>query len=173
MELRTPRLVLKPWSPSDVDALHAFFAEPGVRRYLCDGEIVERGQVEAQVVDSEQRFAAGAPGLWVATAGTALVAIGGFLPVDADEGLRLELVFAVSDAKIRQGYGEEVGRAAIGAGRALGLREIHAGTDAPNTASQRLLERLGFVRAGAAPGPRWEQLRYVLALEGARSDAPV
>ena len=49
--LHTRRLILRPWTPQDVDALHGLFTAPEVRRYLWDDVIITRNLVR-QLVDS-------------------------------------------------------------------------------------------------------------------------
>jgi RimJ/RimL family protein N-acetyltransferase len=50
--LRTQRLVLRPWTHEDVDALHALWTTPEVRRYLWDDVVITRDIVE-RLVDSQ------------------------------------------------------------------------------------------------------------------------
>ena len=41
--------VLRPLEPSDADALHAVFTEPGVRQYLFDDILLTREETQAHV----------------------------------------------------------------------------------------------------------------------------
>jgi [ribosomal protein S5]-alanine N-acetyltransferase len=59
-----------------------------------------------------------------------------------------------------RGLATEAGRALVTHGfRELGLTRIHAGVNAENTASRRVLEKLGFrlVRSGEGGGNRWHE----------------
>ena len=38
--LETERLILRPWSLDDIDALHQIWTDPQVRRYLWDDEVI-------------------------------------------------------------------------------------------------------------------------------------
>jgi len=62
--LETTRLILRPWSLDDVDALHELWTDPQVRRYLCDDEAISRERaaatVEAGVTSARERGV----GLW-------------------------------------------------------------------------------------------------------------
>jgi [ribosomal protein S5]-alanine N-acetyltransferase len=49
--VRTEHLLLRPWTREDVDALHALWTAPEVRRYLWDDAVITRGTAE-QVVES-------------------------------------------------------------------------------------------------------------------------
>ncbi|HSK40841.1 MAG TPA: GNAT family N-acetyltransferase, partial [Arenibaculum sp.] len=61
--LATARLRLDPLKASDLDRLVALLSEPGVRRYLCDGEILPR-EVVAALVDRSLELASSGLGLW-------------------------------------------------------------------------------------------------------------
>lgn len=50
--LKTHRLVLRPLSPDDADALRRISNEPPVRRYLWDNEPVSRAVIEAVIARS-------------------------------------------------------------------------------------------------------------------------
>jgi RimJ/RimL family protein N-acetyltransferase len=50
--LRTQRLVLRPWTHEDVDALHALWTTPEVPRYLRHDVVITRDIVE-RLVDSQ------------------------------------------------------------------------------------------------------------------------
>jgi RimJ/RimL family protein N-acetyltransferase len=62
--LRTGRILLRPWTRDDVDALHAFWMTPEVRRYLWDDTLITRDPAK-QVVESHLATANGyAIGYW-------------------------------------------------------------------------------------------------------------
>ena len=54
--LQTERLRLRPLVDADVDALHIFWNDPAVRRYLWEGKAISTEQVRAVVADSERNF---------------------------------------------------------------------------------------------------------------------
>ncbi len=57
--LNTGRMRLRPISSDDVDALHALWTDPDVRRYLWDDRIIPRETVEEIVAHSLATFEAG------------------------------------------------------------------------------------------------------------------
>ena len=77
----------------------------------------------------------------------------------------LELLYAMFERCWGRGLASEMARAAVERGDERGLDEIHASTDAPNEASQRVLRRLGFVETRRAPADPpntvWEQVYFV------------
>lgn len=135
---------------ADVDALHALWTTPEVRRFLWDGEIVPRERTAGICDESVLLFAEHAYGLWMARDATAqLVGFGGFWHFPGHEGA--ELLYGVAASSWHQGFGLEIAQAIIDYGfTRLGMREIIASTDAPNERSIRILERLGqYVRGDA------------------------
>jgi RimJ/RimL family protein N-acetyltransferase len=55
--LRTERILLRPWTREDVDALHELWTAPDVRRYLWDDAVITRN-LAAKVVESHLATAA-------------------------------------------------------------------------------------------------------------------
>jgi RimJ/RimL family protein N-acetyltransferase len=56
-----------------------------------------------------------------------------------------ELLYGVAESEWGRGLATEIGGAVLAYGvERLGLREVRASTDAPNAASARVLEKLGF-----------------------------
>lgn len=173
--LATPRLLLAPLQERDVDELLAFFNDPDVARYLLDGASVSREWVEEEVRGSRRRFAEGSAGLWTVRANTdeaahndefgraradqSLLGIVGFRPFfDPPE---LQLLYALHRSCWGQRIATEAARAAIDyAFDVMGLDEVRAATDSPNSASIQVLERLGMSRWKTDPGDPWDTLFY-------------
>jgi [ribosomal protein S5]-alanine N-acetyltransferase len=151
--LRSPRLLLEPLGPDDLPALHAHWTEPAVRRFLWDGQVVSRDQVEAAIETSQELFREYGAGLWaVRLEGTEdLIGCGGFWYFhDPPE---LELLLSLSSACWHRGLAQETARALLAyVFDGLGWPVVQASADAPNTASLRLMHRLGMKRAGERPG---------------------
>lgn len=145
MLLRTERLELDPFASHDLDALHALFTAPEVRRYLLDDEVVSRDWVEEEIAQSQARFEAGEGGLWsVHERGSSdIVGFVGFRPFF--EPPELQLLYGFLPACWGRGLATEAATAAVDhAFAVLGFREVRAATDVPNTASIAVLERLGM-----------------------------
>jgi ribosomal-protein-alanine N-acetyltransferase len=143
--IRTERLTLWPFAPEDVGELHALFTDPDVRRYLLDDLCVSREWVEEEVARSQARFAAGDCGLWklMEHGRTELVGFVGFRPFfDPPE---LQLLYGLQPSRWGRGYATEAAAAALDyAFGVLGLDDIRAASDSPNTASIAVLRRLGM-----------------------------
>jgi RimJ/RimL family protein N-acetyltransferase len=143
--LVTDRLVLEPWSASDLPALAALFAKDEVRRFLFDGESVSSDWTRSAVAASERRFSQGLLGMFLARDGQrAPIGAAGFARLgDGDSD---ELVVLVDPSCTRRGYGYELADVVLREATARGCSNTRAHADEGNVASARLLEQLGFVR---------------------------
>ena len=128
-----------------MDELHDLFTDADVRRHLLDDVVVSREWVEKEVLSSRARFAESGCGLWTLTerGRDAIVGFVGFRPFfDPPE---LQLLYGLLPSVWGRGYATEAARAAIDhAFGVLGLEEVYAASDPPNTASIALLGRLGM-----------------------------
>src|SRR3712207_3263580 len=97
LELRTHRLLLRPFGPEDEEALFRFLNEPQVRRYLCDDLPVPREMVQEQIALSQRNFRergfglfslfqAAAPGTFIGLAGLGRI----------DDGEEVEVWYALA-----------------------------------------------------------------------------
>jgi RimJ/RimL family protein N-acetyltransferase len=168
--LATPRLRLRPCTPADVDALHALWTDPEVRRWLWDGVAIERAVAAGVVAASAGSFAAAGYGQWVVERAGALA---GFAGLRAIEGGEIELLFGLAPAHWGRGYATEASRAVLAHGfGACGLARIAGRTDAPNRASARVLERLGMRFEGERAVAGRPTLHYGLSREAFARASP-
>jgi [ribosomal protein S5]-alanine N-acetyltransferase len=158
--LDTPRLTLRPAALGDTEALHALWTIPEVRRFLFDDVAPSREQADA-LLEGALRHAADGFGLWVVTrtGQQDIIGAAGLLPVGAAAEVYLEArsmiepLIAFDPAAWGRGLAAEALGALLTYGfETLKLAELVALTDAPNAASQRLLEWSGFAPAGEAAG---------------------
>jgi len=138
--------------------LHRLFTNEGVRRWLLDDEVVPPEWIEREISRSEERFADGGCGLWTVRARPVASTAEDVPGPRAPDGLlgfvgfrhfwdppELELVYGLHPSAWGRGLATEAGRAVMAyAFDDLGFMEVLAATDAPNTASIAVLERLGF-----------------------------
>jgi RimJ/RimL family protein N-acetyltransferase len=160
--ITTDRLTLTPLAAGDLAAFHALTTDPHVRRYLMDGEVLPVAWASEQIAASSARFERGALGLWLARPIGAETPIGfcGFLALPGT-GLDNEQVYALAEAHTGRGLATEMARAMIArAPRQAG--PISASVDAVNTASVRILEKLGFLQVDTRPGAFGPMLIFVL-----------
>ena len=144
-ELLTARLRLRPLQAEDADELHALWTAPALRHFLWDDHVLSLEQTRDQVMQSQYLFEQRGFGFWAAfDAEQVLVGFCGYGFFRNDH--ELELLYGVHAAHWLRGYGREIAEAMVGYGfDLLHLSEIRASVDTPNRASQRVLERLGFL----------------------------
>jgi RimJ/RimL family protein N-acetyltransferase len=161
--LETPRLSLRPATLDDAEALHALRTIPEVRCFLFE-DVAPSRQVAGALLDGALSHAADGFGLWVVTrtGRQDIIGAAGLLPVGAAAEFhsaargKVEPLVALAPAVWKRGYAAEALGALIAYGfGTLRLPELIAFVDAPNTASRRLMQRLGFAAAGEANGPRF------------------
>jgi [ribosomal protein S5]-alanine N-acetyltransferase len=149
--LRTQRLVLRPWTPEDVDSLHTLFTAPEVRRYLWDDVVIWR-ELVAQLVDSHlatvDHHGIGYWTLHLATTSTADGAIAGFCGFRfINDGPEIELMYGLRAEQWGKGLATEACWAAVEhLWNSTGFRRVYARTDPPNENSVRVMQRLGMMR---------------------------
>ncbi|MFE6820029.1 GNAT family N-acetyltransferase [Streptomyces sp. NPDC057677] len=147
-ELRTERLVLRPWRDSDRAPWAAMNADPEVREHL--GEPLTREQSDAVLSAMRADFRARGFGWWALEArGTGefvgragLDVVGPDLPfAGVDVGWRL------TRSAWGNGYATEAALACLAFGfETLGLPEVIATTTVRNLRSQAVMRRIGMTR---------------------------
>ena len=143
MRLETERLLLRPFRSEDWPDLYRYLSDDAVVRYEPEWTYTEKeGRGEAAARARDKCFIA------VCLKGDGGPMIGNlyFAPREYET---YELGFVFASRFQRQGYAEESARALMAdAFRNQGIRRIVARCNPDNTASWRLLERLGMRREG-------------------------
>src|SRR5215211_1513024 len=149
----TPRLVLTPVGPDDVNDLLLLYSDPVVAYWTGPWT---RAAVEAWAADMAARWTADGVGKGMARdrSDGSLVGRGGFTRIDLDGETVLELGWAVRDARTGRGYATELGRAALAwAEEHQPDLPVAAFTELHNRASRAVMERLGMRPAGTRTPP--------------------
>ena len=146
----TPRLVLTPVGPDDVNDLLLLSSDPVVAYWTGPWT---RAAVEAWAADMAARWTADGVGKWMARdrSDGSLVGRGGFTRFDLDGETVLELGWAVRDARTGRGYAAELGRAALAwAVEHQPDLPVAAFTEVHNRASRAVMERPGCDRRASS-----------------------
>jgi RimJ/RimL family protein N-acetyltransferase len=148
--IATERLDLRPFEPGDLDALVAIHGDPEVVRYLYF-DVRDRDELRGVLGEKAQRTALEKEGDGLNLA--AVLRATGELVGDvvlfwrSEEHRQGEVGYIMHPAHGGRGYATEAARALLRIGfEELGLHRICGRLDARNTASARVLERLGMRR---------------------------
>lgn len=143
--IETDRLFLSPAAESDATELHQMWAQPAVRKYLCDDLSLPLNQVQEMLVQSITAFQEGRYGIWVARLKQQepMAGFTGFWPFF--EPPEIQLIYGLSSQFWGKGLATEMSRAMLAYGfQTYSFESISASTDLPNTASIAVMERLGM-----------------------------
>ena len=170
--LRTARLTLRDFAPSDFDAIHAYASDPEVTRYMFYGPrtvadthaYLER-MLASQREEPRLIWELGA----VVTADDRLV---GACDLTLDSPQEADLGFIFSQEVWGMGYATEAARLLVCVGfEQLGLTRIFSTCDVENHASARVLEKAGLRRESTlekhkyARGQWWTSFLYTVRRE--------
>jgi ribosomal-protein-alanine N-acetyltransferase len=175
MELRTERLLLRPFRPADEEDLFRLWNDPQVRRYLWDGQPVAREVVREQITLSQQDFRERGFGMFtlsLAHQPGQLIGFSGLRRIDAGE--EIEVLYGLLPGFWKRGLATEAAQAILRFGfEHLGLEAILAGADFENAASLRCMQRLGMSDAGERRvGPQKLPARYYRLAQGDFAPSP-
>jgi RimJ/RimL family protein N-acetyltransferase len=162
--VQSTRLTYRPIAPADLDDFSALVQDEHIRRYMMDGNVFPPPWSAGHIRESQALFDRAGVGLWMVHDRQTgeLVGFCGFLVLPEVHAVP-ELVYAMRERFTGRGFATEMARASIAEARARGaLAEILASVDAVNTASVRVLEKLGFERTGVRPGAFGDMLFFRL-----------
>jgi RimJ/RimL family protein N-acetyltransferase len=154
--LRTERLVLRRFTPDDLDDLESLDADPAVMRYINGGRPTPREELRDEVLPSWMRFHehGDAWGFWAAEDRGTRQFQGWFhlRPQPDDPPDEPELGYRLRRAVWGRGLATEGSRALVDkAFRELGASRVYASTMVVNVASRRVMEKAGL---------RWVRTSY-------------
>jgi len=145
-ELQTERLLLRPLVDADVEALHLFWNDPAVRRYLWGDRPVSTEQVREVVAVSEQNFEQLGAGFFAIEALQTPGKLVGFCGYRRfEDGAEPELLYGLLPDFWGKGFVTEAAQAVLTYGfERCGIEKVIASTDTPNQRAVRVMQRLGM-----------------------------
>jgi RimJ/RimL family protein N-acetyltransferase len=149
--LVTERLLLRRFTPDDLDALTVLDADPAVMRYITGGRPTPRDEMRDEYLPYWLAYYARGDryGFWAATERRTGAFLGWFhlRPQRDDPDDEPELGYRLVASAWGQGYATEGSRALIRKAFAeLGARRVYATTMVVNVASWRVMEKAGLRR---------------------------
>jgi RimJ/RimL family protein N-acetyltransferase len=148
--MRTARILLRPWTRQDVDALHALWTASKMRRYLWDDVVITRDTakkvVESHLLTAHQ-FGIGYWALHVpppiSGAAAPITGFCGFRLID--DSPEIELMYGLQGECWGKGLATEACAAALEyLWRSTKFAHVYARTDPPNEKSIQVMLRLGM-----------------------------
>ena len=151
-ELRTSRLLLRPWRAEDHAPFAALNADPRVMEHFPG--TLDHAASDALAVDIQADLAANGFGLWAVEVPGVAPFVGFVGATEPDFAApfmpAVEIGWRLARAYWGQGYATEAARAVVGhAFGPLGLEELVSFTVPGNTRSRAVMERLGMTRSAA------------------------
>ncbi|MEU6857787.1 GNAT family N-acetyltransferase [Glycomyces sp. NPDC046736] len=149
VELKTERLILRPFAEADLEAFAAINADPEVMRYIGDGKPRDREATREGIVKSRRAWDEQGWGTFAVVetdtsdlVGFAALAVPNFLPEILPV---VEVGWRIARDRWGKGYAPEAARAAIGfAFNDIGMTRLVSCIHRDNTASIRVAEKLGM-----------------------------
>ena len=148
--LQTTRLILRPFSDSDVDAIFDLHSNPHVLRYWDTPPWTERQRAE-QFISACREIAESGTGTRLVVDRASDGSFIGWCSLTRwnTDYRSASLGYCYEESSWGQGYATEAARALlVWAFDTLDLNRVQAETDTRNAPSARVLEKLGFVREG-------------------------
>lgn len=148
--LHTARLRLRPFTEADTDAIYALMSNAYVLRYWDAPPWRERAQAERFIARCQQMAQEGSGVRLAIERTTDGLFIGWCVLAKWDPTYRSAMIgYCLADKAWGQGFATEAAGALLQwAFATLDLNRVQSGADTRNTASERVLEKLGFVREG-------------------------
>ncbi len=154
--LETERLVLRPYNDGDLENLHALYSSPDVARWLYyEPSTLEqsREKLARKVAGCELSEEHGLSAAVELRDGTY---VGDVVLFDLKvEHKTVELGFSLDPRHQGQGYATEASRALVDWAFAQGFHRVIGRLEARNTASARVLEKLGMRREALLVENEW------------------
>lgn len=149
-QLETVRLRLRPFVADDVGDLHRLWTDAHVRRYLWDDLIINHDQAKSEIIKSTESFINRGFGFWSLFLKENNADLVGFCGLRVFGTLdEIEILYGIHPSHWGKGLATEAAEAVLNFGfQVCRLPKIYAGADSPNSASFRVMEKLGMTYDG-------------------------
>jgi [ribosomal protein S5]-alanine N-acetyltransferase len=161
--LVTPRLLMRPFTESDLEDLTALFADPAVMQYIGPPNTLTPAKAADRLHEMMAEFEAEGFGMLAVIERREKRFIGRCGLMRLEGGDEIELDFIFSKHAWGKGYATEAAKEVLRyAFNVLKLNRVVGVTHPNNLPSQRVLEKLGMQHTGRKQSHGMESLKYVI-----------
>lgn len=144
MEIRTPRLTLRPVTLADLATTHAYAGDLENTRFMMFLPYADEAETAAYLQDAETQWRMDAPERYEFAICLDGAHIGGITLYMQEDRTEAELGWVLHKAHWRKGYVTEAAQALMGFACSIGVKRIFACCDSENVASYKTMEKLGL-----------------------------
>ena len=148
MEIRTPRLTLRPVTAADLATTHAYAGDLENTRFMMFLPYADEAETAAFLLDAQAQWRMDAPERYEFAVCLEGTHIGGLTLYMQEDRTEAELGWVLHKAYWRKGYVTEAALALMDFARFLGVTRIFACCDSENVASYKTMEKLGMRLCG-------------------------
>jgi [ribosomal protein S5]-alanine N-acetyltransferase len=160
LPIATERLIIRPFAPGDLEAMHAVWSDPEVMGPV-PGVAYDRDKSRAKLSEKIGHQARHGFSKWAVVEKANGTVIGECGLQYLDAGPDIELGYKLGRAHWGQGFAAEAARACLEWGLAERAQRVVAIVDPANRRSARVLDKIGMVRHGTWHGFDHEWNFYV------------
>ena len=161
--IQTERLLIRPFDEADLESAYQVSSDPEARRFT--GGVLSRSESDRGLrahIDRVSRTGLGARAVVECRSDQVIGYCGLQHFADTEE---IELFYGYATRAWGRGFATEAATAFVDLGfRCLRTERLVAIAHPENLASLRVLEKLGFIRSGTYPHPRWKVEHLLLSL---------
>lgn len=144
-EIETERLLLRGFTPDDLDALCLVFGDADVMQYISGGKTRSREETEKGLRRTIEGWRRRGFGLWAVVEKTSAEVVGYCGLTFLEETPEVEVAYGLAKSAWGKGFATEAARASLRFGfEVVKLRRIVAVVNPQNLSSRRVLEKLGM-----------------------------
>lgn len=147
LPITTERLIIRPFTESDLDAIHAIWSDPGVMEAV-PSQPRDRAKSRAKLSEKITHHARHGFSKWAVTDKGSGSVIGECGLQYLEDSPDIELGYKISRTRWGQGLATEAARACLEWALAERPEQVVAIVDAANARSARVLSKIGMVRDG-------------------------
>ena len=144
IKIKTDRLLLRPLCMDDLDTVHRYASDVELTRYMMNLPNLTLEESCKFISDAEIEWRKDHPEFFEFAVVMEGVQIGGVCLYLSDERTKGELGWIIDRNYHRKGYAAEMATAMVELARKIGLVSVYARCDSRNTASERVMQKLGM-----------------------------